>query len=144
MESSSQDGDSFEVERGRSRKIWSSVFSVVERGQSQSFGVLVYSVVVTDLNQNPGALTYCFSVEEKDLNQMLFGRPLESSCFLAPKWAFACRLRGGERSESCSYLLFVESDGCGGPSPLWDTVSLEGLSAALLLLALGSSKSGES
>lgn len=76
MESSSQDGDSFEVERGRSRKIWSSVFSVVERGQSQSFGVLVYSVVATDLNQNPGALTYCFSVEEKDLNQMLFGRHL--------------------------------------------------------------------
>lgn len=76
MEPSSQNGDSFEVERDRSRKIWSSVFSVVERGQSQSFGVLVYSVVVTDLNQNPGALTYCFSVEEKDLNQMLFGRHL--------------------------------------------------------------------
>lgn len=78
MEPSSQNGDSFEVERDRSRKIWSSVFSVVERGQSQSSGVLVYSVVVTDLNQNPGALTYCFSVEEKDLNQMLFGRHLWS------------------------------------------------------------------
>lgn len=70
--------------------------------------------------------------------------PLESSCFLAPKWAFACRFLGGERSESCWYLLFVESDGWEGPSPLWDAVLLGGLSAALLLLALGSSKSGES
>lgn len=73
---SSQDGDSFEVERDQNRKICSSVFSGVERGRSQSSGVSVYSVVVTDLNQNPGALNFFFSVEEKDLNQTLFGRHL--------------------------------------------------------------------
>lgn len=73
---SSQDGDSFEVERGQNRKIWSSVFSGVGRGRSQSSGVLVYSVVVTDLNHNPGALNCFFSVEERDLNQRLFGRHL--------------------------------------------------------------------
>lgn len=76
MQSSSRDGDSFEEERDQNQKIWSSVFSGAERGQNQSSGVSVYSVVVTDLNQNPGVLNFVFAVEERDLNQMFFGRHL--------------------------------------------------------------------
>lgn len=73
---SSRDGDSFEEERDQNQKIWSSVFSGVERGQSQSSGVSVYSVAVTDLSQNPGVLDFVFAMEEKGLNQRLFGRHL--------------------------------------------------------------------
>lgn len=33
-------------------------------------------MVVTDLNQSPGVLNFVFAVEERDLNQRIFGRHL--------------------------------------------------------------------